>query len=442
MTTCGSCRISATRFDTTDEQTFVATIPPGVMFQNGREMTADDVAFTFRRFLDPSFVSGLKGAYANLASVDILGRYTVAFHLKTPSPSFPVNLVMGIVPAGTGPEAARHPVGSGPYSLEEFLPDDHVTLKPFAKAYQGAPRNPGLVFRVVPDDTMRGLELRRGSVNVVINSLSPDLVRGLESHGGLKVYTAPGFDYAYVGFNLRDSILRDRRVRQAIGYAIDQNAIVNYLRRGLARPATGIVPPESWAYEPHVQRYGHDPAKARALLDEAGHPDPDGPGPAPRFHLTLKTSTSEPFRLQATVIQHDLAEVGIAVDVRSYEFATLMSDILHGNMQMYTLQWVGASDPDMLRRVFDSSQVPPNGFNRGYYSNPEADRLIRAATAAIDQSARERLYRAAERVIAADAPYISLWYSANFVVAQADLTNVHMPLSGDYRFLKDVTLDH
>ena len=292
---------------------------------------------------------------------------------------------------------------------------------------------------MVPDETMRGLELRKGSVDLVVNDLSPDLIHGLQEEGRVRITTAPGTDYAYVGFNLRDPKLSDRRVRLAIGYAIDQAAIVSYLRRNFAQPATGIVPPMSWAYASDVLRFTHDPVKARALLDEAGFRDPDGPGPAPRLTLSLKTSTSEPYRLQAAVIQRNLAEVGIDVDVRSYEFATLMDDVRKGNVQLYTLQWVGVTDPDMLRRAFHSTQVPPGGFNRGYYKNPEADRLIDAAGAALDEQERGRLYQEAQRVIAADAPYISLWYKTNVAIAQPDLDGVTLSPIADFAFLKDVS---
>jgi peptide/nickel transport system substrate-binding protein len=429
----------ATRFEATDPLTYVAEIPKGVRFHDGREMTSDDVAFTFRRFLDPAFTSGRKGAYRGLRAIDVLDRYTVAFRLQQPSASFPVNLVMSIVPAGTGAGFARAPIGSGPYRVVEFVPDDHVRLAPFADAFRGAPANSGVTLKVVPDETMRGLELRKGSVDMVINDLSPDLVAGLRADTPLQIATAPGTDYAYLGFNLRDPVLSDLRVRQAIGYAIDTDAIIEYLRRGLARPATGVVPPMSWAYAEGAFRFTHDPARAKALLDEAGFADPDGAGPAPRLRLTLKTSTAEAYRLQASVIQQNLSEVGIALDVRSYEFSTLMTDVLSGNVQLYTLQWVGVTDPDMLRRAFHSTQVPPAGFNRGHYRNPAVDQLIDAATASASEEERSRLYQAAQRLIAADAPYVSLWDKINVVVAAADLRGITVSPTADFSFIAHVS---
>ncbi len=429
----------AVRFATADSQTYVAEIPPGVRFHDGREMTAEDVAYTFRRFLDPDFVSGRKGAYRALGAVDVTGRYTVAFHLRAPSASFPINLVMGIVPVGTGPAAARAPVGSGPYRLAAFEPDDRVTLVPHAGYFRGAPENGGLVFKVVPDETMRGLELRRASVDLVVNDLAPDLVHEFQREGRLRVATADGTDYAYLGFNLRDPVLADRRVRLAIGYAVDVEAIIAHLRRNLARRATGVVPSMSWAHAPDALRFERNLGRARALLDEAGYVDPDGAGPRPRLRLSLKTSTAEAYRLQAAVIQQNLAEVGITLDLRSYEFITLMSDVVRGNVQLYTLQFVGATDPDMLRRAFHSSQTPPDGFNRGHYANPAVDALLDAATASVDAAERRGLYAEAQRLIAADAPAIPLWAKTNVAVFQPNLDGVRLSPTADFTFLAGVS---
>src|SRR5262249_4305074 len=148
-------------------------------------------------------------------------------------------------------------------------------------------------------------------------------------------------------------------------------------------PAAGLLPPVSWAYEPDVFTFTYDPAKAKALLDEAGHPDPDGDGPQPRVPLPLKVSNVEFNRLQAEAVQQNLRAVGIALDVRTYEFATLYADVLKGNFQLFTLQWVGGAvaDPDILRRVFHSTQVPPTGFNRGFFHDPRVDRLLDEAAA-------------------------------------------------------------
>ncbi|MBW8895138.1 MAG: ABC transporter substrate-binding protein [Acidobacteria bacterium] len=427
----------AESIDHPDALTYVAHIRRGVLFHNGRELTSADVVYTFRSFLDPTF-KGRSGAYRVLASVNATDPYTVEFKLKNPLNSFPINLVMGIVQDGSGAANARSPIGTGPYRIAEFVSDDHVTLKAFDKYFAGPPRNDGVLLKVIPDDTMRGLELRKGSVDLIVNDLSPDIVWQLQREGRVQVETAPGTDYAYIGLNLSDPILSHPQVRKAIGFAIDRDAIVKYLRRGFATTAVGIVPPMSWAFERNVFDFTHDPSTAERLLDAAGFPDPDGAGPLPRFHLSLKTSTTEVYRIQAAAIQHDLARVGIAVDVRSSEFQTLSADVLRGNFQLYTLQFVGVTDPDILRLVYHSQQVPPTGLNRVRYRNPEVDHLIESASAAVGDEDRRKLYGEAQQRIAEDVPYIALWYKTNVAIFQPDIHGVTLSPIADFTFLRNV----
>jgi peptide/nickel transport system substrate-binding protein len=429
----------ATGWEQPDDLTYVVRLRRGVRFHDGRELTAADVAYTFNSLIDPAFVSARRGAYALLERVEAVDPYTARFVLKKPSGSFPIQLVLPIVPAGAGATLRTNPVGTGPYRLVRYAVDDRLELAAFADYYEGAPKNAGVVLKIVPDEIMRGLELEKGSVDLVVNDLSPDTVAQLGDDGDMQVVTSSGTDYAYVGLNLREPLLKDRRVRQAIGHAIDREAIVKYLRRGLAQPAVGVVPPASWAFKADTFQLAYDPARAKQLLDEAGFPDPDGDGPASRVRLTLKVSTNEFYRLQAAVIQQDLAKVGLELDVRSYEFATLSQDVARGNFQLVTLQWVGISDPDMLRRVFHSNQVPPNGFNRGFYQNPEVDRLIDQATSARDDAERSALYGRVQQLVAEDAPYISLWYKTNFAVASKTLDGVHLTPLAAFTFLKDVS---
>ncbi|HEY3043080.1 MAG TPA: ABC transporter substrate-binding protein [Vicinamibacterales bacterium] len=422
--------------------TYVVTLKQGVRFHDGHELTSADVVYTFRSFLDPDFVSGRKGGYRELHSVDAVDRYTVVFTLDKPFLSFPINLVMPIVPDGAGATLSRHPMGTGPYRFVRYAVDDRIELDPFNEYFGGRPRNDGLVLKVVPDDIMRGLELRKGTADMVVNDLTPDIVYQLEKNDGLKMVEAPGVDYQYLGLNLRDPALKDVRVRQALAYAIDTHAIIEYLRRGLAAPATGLLPRQSWAIAPDLHAYPYDPERARALLDEAGYRDPDGGGPVPRLRLSLKISSAQEFnRLQASVIQQNLREVGVDLDVRTYEFATLFSDVLKGNFQIYSLQWTAGSlaDPDILRRVFHSKQVPPEGFNRGHFSDPRVDALLDEAASSTDEAHRLELFQEVQRLLAVELPYISLWNKTNFIVAQQSLAGVHVSTLADLTFLKDVS---
>ena len=264
-----------------------------------------------------------RGALRDLQSVVAVDRYTVDFILSQPSGSFLPNLVFKIVPAGATRDLRNHPIGTGPYAFVSYAVDDRVELRAFRDYFEGLPRNNGLVLKVVPDDIMRGLELRKHTSDLIVNDLVPDMVYQLEKEG-LSLAKSPGVDYQYIGFNFRDPVLRNVKVRHAIGHAINRQAIVDYLRRGLATVADTMLPPTNWAYEPDVVVLDYDPGRAKALLDEAGYPDPDGDGPRPRFSLALKTSTVEFYRLQAAVIQQDLRQVGIEIDVRSQEFCDVV----------------------------------------------------------------------------------------------------------------------
>jgi peptide/nickel transport system substrate-binding protein len=431
----------AERLDNPDPLTYLATLRRGVKFHDGHELTSRDVVFTYDQMIDPSFVSPFKGAFRAMKSVRAVDDFHVEFKLKEPFTAFPNQLAgpPAIVPSGAGADFGEHPIGTGPYKFVRYAVDDQVVLAPFADYFNGPPKNTGIVIRVLPDDTMRGLELKKGSIDLVVNDLPPDIVHQFEEKD-YRIAKSPGLDYAYLGVNMRDPVLKDKRVRQAIGYAIDREAIVKYLRRGLARPATGLIPSQAWAYQPDLFQFTYDPNRARQLLDEAGYKDPDGDGPLPRFQLSLKTSTSEEYRLQATVIQQQLRDVGIDLDVRSYEFATMYADVLKGNFQLFQLQWVGGAvvDPDILRRVFHSTQTPPAGFNRGHYNNPEVDRLLDLASAAATEADRKKYYGAAQKIIAEDAPYISIWNRTNVAVARPALTGLHLNATSDFESLKDV----
>ena len=432
----------AVRFETTDSQTYVAEIPPGVRFHDGREMTAADVAYTFRRFLDPAFLSGRKGAYRAHRVGGRHRRYTVAFRLKAPSASFPDQPDHGHRARGHGAAAARRPIGSGPYRLGEFVPDDHVTLDAVCRGTTAAaPTNAGLLFKVVPDETMRGLELRKGSVDLVVNDLSPDLVHGLRSEPAVcGSPRRPGTDYAYIGFNLRDPLLAD--VARAAGHRLRGRSARRSSRTCAAawpapRPAScrrcrGPTKPDCLSASRTI------PNAPGALLDEAGLSRSGWRRPAPRLRLTLKTSTAEAYRCRPPSFSSTWRDVGIALEIRSYEFATLMSDVIRGNVQLYTLQCVGVTDPDMLRRAFHSSQVPPDGFNRGHYKNAEVGpdcwtppprRSTKPSGAgSMARRSAHRRRRAVHQPVG----------KTNVAVAQPELSGVELSPTADFGFLRHV----
>ncbi len=430
----------AERWETPDPLTYVFHLHRGVKFHDGRPLTSRDVKWTFDSLLQGKIRTTKSATYRSVERIDAPDDSTVIFHLKEPNATLLWNLsgaAMGIVPDGSGAEIAQHPIGSGPFRFVSAELDKEVVIDRNDN-YWGARANLHRVrFTVVPDDTTRALELRKGSADVESNALSLDTVMALEKDPHLQVLHGSGTVLAYLAFNLRDPILKDVRVRQAMAYAIDRQPLIHYLMHDFARPAASLLPPESWAYSDEVRTYPHDPQRARQLLDSAGYRAVNGV----RFHLTMKTSPEVSTRMLAAVLQQQLHEVGIQVDIRSFESATFFSDVTRGEFQLFSLRWVGGNeDPDMFELVFHSARIPPNGANRGGYVNPRVDALIDQARRESDPNTRKQLYAEIQQVLAEELPYINLWYQDNVLVANKRLSNLTLNSSGSYDFLKTAEL--
>jgi len=407
-------------WDQPDPRTYRFRIQEGVRFHDGRPLDARDVQYTFESLLDPGLKSPLRGRYDMIERVESPDPWTVVFRLREPYASFLVNLDVGIVPppgpAGYEGRPAGVPPGCGPFQLAAWERGAEIRLRSVPGAPGGGPFLREVRFKIVPDNTVRVLELKKGSVHLLQNEIEPGVLALLEKDPRFRVVRRDGTSYSYLGFNLRDPVLKKRQVREAIALAIDRRRIVDHLLGGLASPASGVLSPLNWAYEPDVARFPYAPEKAARLLDEAGYPDPDGPGPRKRFSLSFKTSQNDIRRRIGEAIQSQLGEVGIGLDIRSYEWGTFYADIQKGNFQTFTLTWVGITDPDIFSYLFDSRSVPPEGANRGHYEDPEVDRLIREARGTPDLEKRREIYGRVQKVLARDLPYVSLWYAVNVAV--------------------------
>jgi len=259
----------------------------------------------------------------------------------------------------------------------------------------------------------------------------------LEREPGLEVLRAPGTVLQYMNFNLRDPLLRDVRVRQALAYAIDRGPMLEFLWRGFAQPAASILPAQSWAYDGDVPRYEHDPERARQMLDAAGYPARNGI----RFRLVMKTSTDENTRLMVAVLQQQLRDVQVQLEIRTFEFATFFADVTKGAFQIHSLRWIGGNeDPDIFEYAFHSSKFTPNGANRTFYGNPRVDQLIDQARSELDQNKRKALYSEIQRILAEDLPSVNLWYLDNVLVHTKRVKNLSLNPAGNYDFLKTAEL--
>jgi len=426
----------ADRWEIPDPLTYVFHLHPGVKFHNGAALTSRDVKWTFDSLLAGKIRSTKSAAYNRVDHIDAPDDLTVVFHMKEAVATLLWNLsdgAIGIVPDGTLSEMSDHPIGSGPFRFVSAEPDKEVVLERNDNYWGAKARLDRVRFAVVPDMTTRALELRKGSADIAINSLTPDMVVTLEQEPRLAILRGPGTVLQYMGFNYRDPILKDVRVRQALAYAIDRRPMLEYLWRGFAQPAASILPPQSWAYSADVPIYNYDPERARQLLDSAGYPAASGI----RFHMMMKTSTDENTRLMVAVLQQQLRQVQIQLDVRTYEFGTFFADISRGAFQFYSLRWIGGNeDPDIFEYAFHSSKFTPNGANRSFYSNPKVDALINQARSGPDEQKRKQLYAQLQRILAEDLPSINLWYLDNVLVHSRRVTNLSLNPPGNYDFLR------
>jgi peptide/nickel transport system substrate-binding protein len=432
----------AERWEAPDMTTLVFHLRTGVRFQDERPLTSRDVKWTLDSILDGTVITIKSGAYRNIASVEAPDEKTVVIHLKKSDPALLWNLCdggFGVVPYGSGKDFWRHPIGSGPYRFVSQQTDRDVILERAAIYWGAMPHIQRVRFAVVPDATTQALELQKGSADVVVNgALTPDMIYTLKRKSNLVVEDGPGTRLNYIVFNVRDPTLKDARVRQAIALAINRPLIIHALLRDQARIAESLLPPEHWAWSGDTEKHSYDPAKANGLLDEVGYArGADGV----RFHLGMKTSTDETTRLLSVILQQQLAQIGIALDLRSYEFATFYSDLTKGAFQMAPSRWIGGNEqPDIFHYAYSQASFPPRGSNRGFYANPALDALLDDAAATSDQARQREDYVKVQQILARDLPSINLWYLDTVVVHNKRLQNVHMSPSGNFEFLRDATL--
>jgi peptide/nickel transport system substrate-binding protein len=426
----------AESWQTPDPITYVFHLKPNIHFHDGHPLTSADVKSTFDFILNPANKSPKRGGFRMIEKIDTPDPLVVIFHLKEPYASFLWNLIpsaAGIVPANAAADFSRHPVGTGPFRFVSQSQDDEVLLARNANYFATAPEVQSIHFRIVPEAVVRALELRKGSADLEMSSLSADLIPVLVRRPTLALSERPGTNFAYLGINFQDPLLAKREVREALAFATDREALVKFLLHGQARVANGILPPNHWAYDSNVTQYPADTTRAEKLLDAAGYPRGAN---GVRFHLTLKTSTEEQARLIGAALQEQWRKAGIDLELRPLELATLLSDSIHGNFQLTFLRWVGANnDPDVFEFVFSSKRFPPDGANRGHYRNPRIDALTDQIRVEMDLKKRKVLCSEVQKILADDLPYIPMWFTDVVSVHRRELGDLQLSPTGDYDFL-------
>lgn len=422
-----------------DGRVYTFELQKGVTFHDGAPFDAAAVRYNFARMRDPSHPEHAAGPFPLAFFFDVIDRIEtpdpliVRFHLKRPFAPFLANLAypvgLMVSPRAArryGKEYGRHPAGTGPFRVQEWTSRRHVVLVPNPDYRRGAPCQNRIIFRPVTDPMTRVAELLSGGLDLAFG-VEPDNIDHLRGDSRFRVHEAVGPHLWFLIFNTRFGPLRDLRVRQAVNHALDKEALVRDLLQGTAVVAAGPVAEAfSWAHDPDLKPYPHDPERARALLKEAGVVE--------GTPLTLLAPRGGSGMLapmaMAAAIQGDLARVGLKVKIESFEWNAYLARVnagLDATADMAEMAWM-TNDPDTLFYLALRSEATPDkgGFNSGWYQNPDVDQRIRAARTEMDRDRRAERYRALQRLIHDDAPwgFVASWRQN--VVARATVQGLKL----------------
>jgi peptide/nickel transport system substrate-binding protein len=440
-----------------DGLVFTFTLRDGVKFHDGRVLSSADVKYTLDTVFSSNFAksaSFYEGSgtdkHSLIKSVEAPDAKTVVVTLIKPWVGLLSNLVpVAIIPRDSYESEKTHPLGTGPFVFGNYDNAQQVVdLTAFPDYWEGPAKLQSIRVRVISDMNALQAELQAGGVDIapLPTSLSPDAAKQLGQHPNLKVLQFNGSNVNLLTINTSSSPLDNVKVRQAIAYAIDRDSMIKNLLQGYGKIAHSIIPEESWSYTPG-QTYTYDPATSKRLLDEAGFKDPDGDGPQMRFSkpIIYKVSgSSAAGRNYAGVIQNYLKVVGIPVEIATPEQNTFFDELRRGNFQMSYSQWVGGNqDPIFYKDLFATSEIPTEtraSRNRSRYSNKELDALLEEAVNTFDRQKSRDLYSRIQAIVSRDLPVFPLWYQANIVIARKNVDNIHVNASGDWGFVRNLTV--
>jgi len=400
-----------------DGTVYTFNLRSGIKFHDGSDFNADAVKFNFDRMLNkdhPYHNTGpfpLSFFFSAIKSVDVVNANTVKFTLNEPYAPFLSNLAYptGLIvsPAGVkkhGKDFGRNPSGTGPFKFNEWKSNERVVVDKNSGYWDGKAGTDAVVFRPITDANTRVAEMLSGGIDMMVE-VPP---ASLSKFGGSKfsVVEQAGPHVWFLILNAKEGPFANKKVRQAANYAINKQAIVNDVLEGTAAIAAGPTPPAfAWAYNNSLQPYPYDPAKAKALIKEAGVE-----GAKLTFYVTEGGSGMLDPVAMGTAIQADLKAVGFDVEIKTFEWNSFLGEVnpgLEGKADMAEMAWM-TNDPDTLPFLALRTESWPDkgGFNSGYYSNPKVDDLLNKARSSTDQAERAKLYQEMQEIVQEDAPWV------------------------------------
>ena len=422
-----------------------------IKWHDGYPFTARDVLYTYQVTIDPKTPTAYSGDFLKVKKAEVLDDYT--FRVTYDKPFAPALMSWGttILPRHllegkdiTTSPLARHPIGTGPYVFKEWVPGQKIVLISNPDYFEGRPYIDGFIMRIIPDTATMFLELRANGIDRM--NLTPlQYTRQTENNlfrKNFNKYKYLSFSYTYLGYNLKNPLFADKRVRQAIAYAINKDEIIEGILLGLGKEATGPYKPGTWVYNSNVKAYPYSPQKAKELLAAAGWKDADGDGILDKdgqpFVFEIITNQGNETRAKcAEIIQRRLSEIGIKVKIRVLEWAAFVNDFINKRRFDATiLGWTIPLDPDIYD-VWHSSKTGPQELNFISYKNDEVDRLIEKGRDTFDQKERKKYYDRIQEILAEDQPYTFLYVSDALPIIHARFHGIKpAPLGIGYNFIK------
>lgn len=433
-----------------DGLTIIFHLRKNVFWHDGFPFTAQDVEFTYKKLIDPNVRTPYGGDFERVKSLEVIDDYTVQVTYKEPFAPGLSSWGMYIMPKHIlanedlqNSAFSRKPVGTGPYKFKSWRPQEKIELESNHNYFEKHPFIDRYIYRVIPDEATIFLELQTQGLD--LSGLSPlQYTRQTNTAFFKKKYqkfSLPSFSYTYLGYNLNNPKFQDKRVRQALNYAVDKQEIINIALLGLGRIATGPFIPDSWAYNDKVVSFSFDPEKARELLQDAGWRDTNADGWLDKegrdFEFTILTNQGNDERIKvAQIIQRRLKDIGIKVKINVVEWSVFLTEFIEKrNFETVILGWGLGREPDNYD-IWHSSKTKAGEFNFIGYKNEEVDKLLVEARRTFDQEKRRAYYHRVHEILYDEQPYMFLYVPDSLTVLHSRFWGIKpAPIGIGYNFI-------
>ena len=413
----------AERWDVSpDGKTITFHLRKGVEWHDGSPFTAEDCLFTYQKLMDPKVATPYSSSYMDVAKANVVDKFTFRVTYKEPFSPALESWSMGVIPKHlldgkdlNTAEFNRKPVGTGPYKLKEWIAGQKIVLEANDRYFEGRPNIDQYIYRVIPDSSTMFQELLSGGVDMMglnpLQYLRKSETRRIKEN--YRKFRYPANAFTYLGYNLASPLFSDKKVRQALAYAIDRQSIIDGVLMGLGQPCTGPFSYVSWAYNPKIRPYPYDPERAKRMLEEAGWKNMNSDGVREKdgrpFQFTILTNQGNGERIKASeIMQQNFKKVGIDAKIRVMEWQAFLEQIDKRSFDAIILGWSMSRDPD-LYDIWHSSKTKKGEYNFIGYKNAEVDRLLVAGRRTFDVEKRKKIYYRIHEILADEQPYAFLY---------------------------------